>query len=157
MIVLLDIGEPQERAIPWLQLGELTADGVVRCGGVGLRRVVAQPIEPRHLSFCTSPPIGHEIPRNPEHVTTQVFIAQLSNVRAKQATEGVLHDVVGVARMTCHPVDVRPEGARCALVEPRELDLIQRATYAERAISFEVDSCACPLISPIRRDSLSET
>lgn len=157
MIVFLDIREPQERAIARRQLGKLTAHRVVWCGGHHLGRSVAEPIEPRHLSFCAPPSIGHEVPRNPEQVAAQVFIAELSDIRAQQAAEGILHDVIRIARVTCDAIDVRPQRARRALVEPREFDLIQRATYAERAISFEVESCACPLISPIRRDSLSET
>ena len=89
---------------------------------------MAQSIEPRHLSLSTSPPVGHEVPGNPEHVAAQVFVAELSHVGTKQAAEGVLHDVIRVTRVTCHAIDVRPERARRALVEPRELGLIQRRT-----------------------------
>ena len=128
MIVLLDIREPQERTIPWRQLGELAAYRVVRRRGVGLRRHVAQPIEPRHLSFCTSPPVGHEIPRNPEHVAAQILVAESSDVCTKQAAERILHDVVGIAGVTRHAIDVRPERTRRALVEPRKLNFIQRVT-----------------------------
>jgi hypothetical protein len=58
--------------------------------------------------------------------------------------------------VTNHAVDIRPQRARRALVEPRKLDLGQRSTYTDRATSF-TGACDWPLISPILRDSLNET
>ena len=49
------------------------------------------------------------------------------------------------------------ERASRPLVEPRKLDLAQRSTYAERAVSCEAGWCDVPLMSPILRDSLSDT
>jgi len=128
MIVLLDVRQPQERTIPRLELVELLAHRVVwRPTRIELR-LTAKPIEPRRLSHRLPPAIGHEVPRDPEDITAQLFVVQRPDVGAQQTAEGILHDVVGIARVTNHAVDIRPQRARRALVEPRELDLGQRST-----------------------------
>jgi len=157
MIVLLNVRQPQERSIPRLELVELPAHRVVRRVASIELRLTTKSIEPGCLAFRSPPSIGHEVTRDPEHVATQFLVVQPLNVRAQQTTECVLHDVVGVAAAASRAIDVRPQWARRALVEPRELKLVQRSTYTERAISFEAGLCDCPLINPIRRDSLSDT
>ena len=120
-------------------------------------RFTAKPIEPRRLTLRAPPSIGHEVPCDPEDVAAQFFVVQCPDIRAQQPTERILHDVVGVARVTNHAVDVRPQRARRALVEPRKLDFGQRSTYTDRATSFVAWECDWPLISPILRDSLNDT
>jgi len=128
MIVLLDVRQPQERTIPRLELVELLAHRVVRSlTGIELR-FTAKSIEPPCLSLRPPPAIGHEVPSDPEDIAPQFFVVQPLDVGAQQTAEGILHDVVGVARVTNDAVDIRPQRARRALVEPRELDLGQRST-----------------------------
>jgi len=128
MIVLLDVRQPQERTIPRLELVELVAHRIVGCGTWIELRLTTKPIEPRCLAHRPPPAIGHEISRDPEHIAAQVLVVQPIDIRAQQTAEGILHDVVGVARMPNHAVDIRPQRARRALVEPRKLDLGQRST-----------------------------
>ena len=105
-----------------------------------------------------SPPaIGHEVPRDPKDVAPQILVAKRADVGAKKPAEGVLHDIVRVPRVTCDAIHVGPQRPRRALVEPREFELVQSRTYTERATSFEAGWCEVPLMSPIRRDNISDT
>jgi len=158
MIVFLDVCEPQERALSRLELGELLAHSVVRRGAGINMWLAAQPVQPRGLTLRTPPPVGHQVSCDSEHIPAQPLIVKSIDVCAKQPTERILDDVVGITAVTRDPVDVRPQRARRALVEPRKLDLFQRSTYtAGRAISLGEESPDFPLMSPILRDSLSDT
>jgi hypothetical protein len=157
MIVLLNVRQPQERSIPRCELGEFLAHAVVPLGSGIHPRLAAQASQPRRLAFGASPAIGHQVPCDPEDVTAQLFIVESPDISPNQATERVLHDIVRVACVTGDAVDVRPQRACRPLVEPRKLDLGQRSTYAERAVSCEAGWCDVPLMSPILRDSLSDT
>lgn len=137
MIVLFDVSQPQDRPIARLQLVELAAHCVVgRIDGLDVR-FTAKPIEPRCLTVGASPAVGHKIASNREDVAAQLFITQSLDVGAQQTTERVLHDIVGVTRVTNRAIDIGPQRACRALIEPRKLNLGQRSTYTERAISFE--------------------
>ena len=128
MIVLLDIRQPQERPIAGRELRELLAHPVVRLGsGIDLR-LAAEASQPRRLAFGAPPAIGHQVTRDPENITAQLLIVESLDIGAKQATERVLHDIVRVAGVAGHTVDVRPQRARRPLVEPRKLDLRQSST-----------------------------
>ena len=157
MIVLLDVCQPQECPIAGRELCEFLAHAVVRLGRRVHARLAAQTSQPRRLAFGASPAIDYQVPRNPEDITAQLLIVEAFDVRSKQTTESVLHDIVRVAGLTSDPVDVRPEWACRSLIEPRKLDLGQCSTYTERAISLGPWASVFPLMSPILRDSLSDT
>src|SRR4030095_14442712 len=108
MIVLLDVCQPQERPIAGRELCEFLAHAVVLLGrrvhsrlaaptrqprrlAVGLAAARSQP---RRLAFGASPAIGYQVPRNPEDITAQLLIVEAFDVRSKQTTESVLHDIV---------------------------------------------------------------
>jgi len=128
MIVLLDVCQPQERPIAGRELCEFLAHAVVLLGRRVHSRLAAQTSQPRRLAFGAPPAIGHQVTRDPENITAQLLIVESLDIGPKQATERVLHDIVRVAGVAGHTVDVRPQRARRPLVEPRKLDLRQSST-----------------------------
>ena len=122
-----DVREPEQRALPRLELPEEARHVVPQLAAIDdRRRPRTSDVEAHAIALRLAEVIEREIRRRAKDVATHVIVALEARIRAQKTEERLLQQIVRGRGVAGHPEDVRPETTGRLPVERFELRFVHR-------------------------------